>query len=146
MTQRDNRPYTSPRCSINLVHNTNWEPNLALEQLDTLQSQFENLEFLAFADLSSKLVLLTSSSCSLDRAALDTLARDATLCLSGFDEPSIGAGQAASAVRRTSSTAELFVRNASEPTEALICVGSTALDTNALLPAALACLEEFGQK
>ena len=98
--------------------------------LNAVCETFDGCETLAYADLSTKLVLATNDAPGQTRETLNDLCEEATVILQdGF----IG-------VIGTSSGFRLFFRDRIEPSEGLICVCSLGTDVARLLPAAQECL------
>ncbi|MEM6940258.1 MAG: hypothetical protein AAF943_04650 [Pseudomonadota bacterium] len=98
--------------------------------LNAVCEAFEGCDTLAYADLSTKLVLATNESTELPRDALNTLCEDATVLLSeGF-----------TCVIGTEAGFRIFLRDPVETTDGMICLCARSADIEALLPAVKDCL------
>ena len=97
------------------------------DALDTLRSEIPGCSLVAFADLSSKIVLTASSATNPAREELDALSAAAHLVLDGAvaDGAAPVWGQetaAATAMLLSGSEARVFMRSPGANPEALICV------------------------
>ena len=98
------------------------------DALDTLRSEIPGCSLVAFADLSSKIVLTASSATQPDREELDALSAAAHLALDGSiadgASPVFGGetALAETAMLLSASEARVFMRSPGENPEALICV------------------------
>jgi hypothetical protein len=100
------------------------------EALDSLRSEIPECSLVAFADLSSKIVLTASAAMKPAREELDALSAAAHLALDGAVAESAAAVWSSSAADATAETAMLlsanearvFMRSPGENPEALICV------------------------
>ncbi len=101
--------------------------------LNAVCDAFQGCDTLAYADLSTKLVLATNDASQQTRDALNELGSEAAIILS---EGNIG-------VVGTSEGFRLFLRDPDEPTEALICLCALDTDVEALVPEAQKCLAEL---
>lgn len=98
--------------------------------LDAVCESFDGCETLAYADLSTQLVLATNQTASHTRDTLNDLCAEAKLILS---DGHVGVVGSVTGFR-------LFVRDRTEPTDGLICLCTLETDVANLLPAAQACL------
>lgn len=101
--------------------------------LNKVCARFEGCDTLAYADLSTDLVLATNDDSSLPRDTLNTLCAEARVVLNGGDLALIG----------TAKGFRIFLRAASEPDDGLICICDLGTDVEAVVPAAQACLAEL---
>lgn len=98
------------------------------DALDTLRSEIPGCSLVAFADLSSKIVLTASSATQPAREDLDALSAAAHLALDGSiadgAAPVLGGetALAETAMLLSASEARVFMRSPGENPEALICV------------------------
>ncbi|MEO9823208.1 MAG: hypothetical protein ABJF50_02190 [Paracoccaceae bacterium] len=97
------------------------------EALDALRSEIPGCSLVAFADLSSKIVLTSSSATNPAREKLDALSAAAHLVLDGaIAEGAVpiwgDQNTAETAMLLSSSEARVFMRSPGENPEALICV------------------------
>ncbi len=101
--------------------------------LNAVCDRFDGCETLAYADLSTQLVLATNAAASQPRDTLNELCAEAKLILKdGF----VG-------VVGTDSGFRLFVRDRNEPTDSLICLCTLGTDVAGLLPAVQDCLSKI---
>lgn len=98
--------------------------------LDAVCETFDGCETLAYADLSTQLVLATNEAASQTRDTLNDLCAEAKLILSDGYVGVVG----------TSNGFRLFVRDRAEPTDGLICLCGLETDVANLLHAAQDCL------
>ena len=101
--------------------------------LDGFCAAFEGCETLAYADLSTQLVLATNSEAEEPRDALNLLCEEAKLVLDGGHLGIVG----------TATGFRVFLRDLVEPSDGLICICSLRTDMDAFLPAAQDCLAEL---
>lgn len=116
---------------------------MATEDLDALQSQFPKCETLAFADLSTDMILVTNSNAPLQREALNALCADATKSLGKPGSPNFGDGQSDTAMVATRDQLTIFLRANGEPTDVLCCVCQPDIDVSAFLTAARPTLQKI---
>ncbi|MGB3147870.1 MAG: hypothetical protein WBA91_08960 [Paracoccaceae bacterium] len=112
-------------------------------ELDALKERFPACETLAFADLSTGMVLVTNSDTPLERRGLDQLCGEAELLLGGAGSRPLGEKPAAMALVSSQDRVRLFLRAGQEPNDALCCVVTPELDLAAFLPAADATLQKI---
>lgn len=116
------------------------------DELDALQNRFPECETLAYADLTTGMVLVTNSSTPLERHGLNRLSADAALLLGGADEtPHLGTALPASAIVSSQDGVSLFLRAEDQPNDALLCIGRGGLDLAAFIPEAQACLKRISE-
>lgn len=99
--------------------------------LNALCDQFDGCDTVAFADLSTRMVLVTNSQTPESQDTLNALCQEADQLLQGGNQALVG----------TSTQLRLFVRATAEPSDALCCVCDISTDVAALLPALQTCLE-----
>ena len=116
---------------------------MVVDELDTLREQFDGCETLAFADLSTQMILVTNSGSSLRREALDNLCAEAALLLGTKGEVPLGHNTTNNAVVLNGRSVRIFVRNAAEPSDALCCICGPQTDIAGLAAAANACLNRI---
>ncbi len=116
------------------------------DDLDSLRASFAACETVAFADLSSRMVLVTSSERKLRQEALDALCEEAGLL---FEGPKGGApifssdDGADTAIFATQDGVDVFLRATSEPTDVLCCRCGAEIDVAAFITEARAQLEKI---
>lgn len=116
---------------------------MVVEQLDALKAKFEGCETLAFADLSTQMILVTNTDTSYRREALDSLCSEAVLALGNGKKASLGDTPPVTAFVATKSQLRIFLRAPDEPTDALCCVCTPGVDVAAFLDDARPCLERI---
>lgn len=96
------------------------------EALDELRAEIPGCSLVAFADLSSKIVLTASAATNPAREELDALSMAAHLALDGAvaqgAAPVLGEESSGTAMLLSASEARVFMRSPGENPEALICV------------------------
>lgn len=112
---------------------------MASDELDEIQRQVPACNTLAYADLSTEMVLITNSDTPLERHGLNRLCSEAVLLLGAG-----GATRTQSALVSTQDEIRFFLRSDLHPTDVLICVGGSDLDLSALRPLASAFLRRQG--
>jgi hypothetical protein len=116
------------------------------DELDALQSRFPECETLAYADLTTGMVLVTNSNTPLERHGLNQLSADAALLLGGAeDTPHFGTGIPASAIVSSQDAVRLFLRAEGHPNDALLCISRGEIDLAAFIPEAQACLQRISE-
>ena len=113
------------------------------DDLDALHSKFPACETLAFADLSTKMILVTNTDSPHQREALDTLCAEAALTLGPAGNPAIGDSPSDAAFIATRDQIKIFLRAESEPTDVLCCICQPDLDIPAFLSEARPCLQKI---
>lgn len=114
---------------------------MVADKLDALQNKFAGCETIAFADLSTQMILVTNSSTEYRRETLDQLCAEAALTLGGRNRPLLGDQPGNAAFVATGSQLRIFLRASQEPTDVLCCVCAPDTDIDAFLAEARACLE-----
>ena len=102
-------------------------------ELDEMRSALQGCSLVAYTDLSSQLVLCTSSATSPMQEEMNALSRAAQLALDGaFAEGAAmawgGAAPAEFAVLMADEDTRLFLRSPANATEALMCVCGPGTD------------------
>lgn len=116
------------------------------DELDALQNRFPVCETLAYADLTTGMVLVTNSNTPLERHGLNRLSADAALLLGGAqDTPQVGTQVPASVIVGSQDTVSVFLRAEHQPNDALLCIGAGELDLAAFIPEAQACLKRISE-
>ncbi len=116
---------------------------MVVEELNNLRQAVPGCDVVAFADLSTQMVLVTSSDQSVPREEMDALSAEGAAVLGhGADGP-LGLGRPGSAVVATSTGLRIFLRAASEPSDALCCMAKSGMDVAAFLTAARPCLDRI---
>ena len=119
-------------------------------ELDEMRVGLKGCTLVAFTDLSSSLVLSTSAASKPVQEELNALGRTASLTLNG--ELSEGAAKvwsesgdvpAETAMLLTGSEARVFLRAASNPNEALVCICAPGIALDAVIDSGLATLDRI---
>ncbi len=116
---------------------------MVVDALDRLQSSFAGCETLAFADLSTQMILVTNSTTASPRETLDALCKEAALTLGTKGKIAVGSDQSATAIVSGQDQLRVFMRASQEPSDVLCCVCQPDVDVVEFLPAARACLEQI---
>lgn len=115
------------------------------DELDALQARFPECETLAYADLTTGMILVTNSHTPLERNALNRLCAEATAVLGTGEAPPMGSTTAETALVSDQEGVRLFLRAPGLPNDALLCVGKAGLDLAAFSPEAKACLQRISE-
>lgn len=117
------------------------------EALDELRAEIPGCSLVAFADLSSKIVLTASAATNPAREELDALSVAANVALDGAiaqgAAPVLGEESAASAMLLSASEARVFLRSPGENPEALICVCAPDCNLEVVMDCARATLNRI---
>lgn len=116
---------------------------MATEDLDALHSKFPQCETLAFADLSTDMILVTNSDAPESREKLDALCDDAAKSLGKPGSPNFGDGDSDTALIATRDRLTIFIRASGEPTDVLCCICKPDLDVSSFLLAARPTLQKI---
>lgn len=113
---------------------------MVVDKLDALRQKHEGCTALAFADLSTKMILVTDSGSNLRREALDALCAEAALLLGAGGKPALADKPSDRASVVTTGQLRVFLRAEKEPNDVLCCVCGPVMDSDAFVADALACL------
>ena len=113
---------------------------MVVDELDALRERYEDCTALAFADLSTKMILVADSGSNLRREALDALCAEAALLLGANGKPALADKSSDLASVVTSGQLRVFLRAEQEPNDVLCCVCGPMMDSDAFVADALACL------
>ncbi|MFT4917133.1 MAG: hypothetical protein ACI9ND_003167 [Yoonia sp.] len=116
---------------------------MATEDLDALFNQFPQCKTLAFADLSTNMVLVTNTNAPQRREALNALCADAAKSLGKPGRPNFGEGQSDTALIATRDQLTIFLRASGEPADVLCCVCQPDIDVSAFINAARPTLQKI---
>ena len=103
------------------------------EALNALCDKFDGCETLAYADLSTRMVLVTNSKTPESQDTLNALCQEADLLLKSGD----------CAISGSAGQMHLFVRATKEPSDALCCKCTAGTDFAGLIPALQSCLDSI---
>jgi hypothetical protein len=115
------------------------------EDLGAVVKAFPQARLVAFADLSSRMILTSAGPLSTTQEHLDRLCNQARAC---FDDPlfslSVGAfGEPHGAVVMGPDSLRLFLRSDVEPADALCCICDPGIDLAAFVPKIRETLESI---
>jgi hypothetical protein len=115
------------------------------EDLGAVVKAFPQARLVAFADLSSRMILTSAGPLSTTQEHLDRLCSQARAC---FDDPlfslSVGAfGEPHGAVVMGPDNLRLFLRSDVEPADALCCICDPGIDLAAFVPKIRETLESI---
>lgn len=112
------------------------------DDLDALRSSVTGCHTVAYADISSGLVLSVSAARRRKQEEMDRLSARAREYLDAPVPP--GLDPAATAIDLAPDSTTVFLRSPAEPLEVLCCVGSSAMDVGQLLAAARDTMGRLG--
>jgi len=116
---------------------------MAVEDLDALHAQFPQCETIAFADLSTDMILVTNSAAPDSREEMNALCAAAVKSLGKPGMPNFGEQESDTALVATRDKLTIFLRADGEPTDVLCCVSAPDLDVPAFLLAARPTLQKI---
>lgn len=103
--------------------------------LDRVSEAVPGCDVVAYADLSTQMVLVTNSNCTLARDALNQLCAQAQTVLATGMQAFCG----------TDADMRVFMRNPSDATEAICCQAGSDVDVGALMAALGSCFESLSE-
>lgn len=115
------------------------------DDLGAVVKAFPQARLVAFADLSSRMILTSAGPLSMTQEHLDRLCNQAR---ASFDDPlfslSVGAfGEPHGAVVMGPDGLRLFIRSEAEPADALCCICDPGIDLGAFVPKIRETLESI---
>ena len=116
---------------------------MVVDALDALQNKFAGCETVAFADLSTQMILVTNSETQYRRETLDMLCAEAALALGSKNKPMLGDQAGDAAFVATRNQLRIFLRASQEPSDVLCCVCAPDIDIAGFLSDARPCLEKI---
>lgn len=116
---------------------------MVVDELNSLRKAVPGCDVVAFADLSTQMVLVTSSDRSIPREEMDALSAEGSAVLGRSKDGPLGLGRPGSAVVATSTGLRIFLRASAEPSDALCCIAKSDLDVAAFLAQARPCLDRI---
>lgn len=116
---------------------------MVVDELDALSGKFEGCRTVAFADLSSQMILVTNSASKLSREVLDALCAEAIFMLGRSKKQAFGTEPSTLAVVAGRQDMYVFIRAAAEPHDALCCICAAETDLDAFVADARQCLERI---
>lgn len=111
--------------------------------LDKLHDKFPGCETLGFADLVTRMMLITNSGTTYRREDLDALCAEAALAFGPPDAPPLGDMAASTIFVATPDHLRIYLRDLRDPAEALCCVCSYNVPVDIFLTDARQCLEQI---
>ncbi|SFJ88998.1 hypothetical protein [Jannaschia pohangensis] len=111
---------------------------MVAELLDGLTARHGACRVVAYADLSSRMVLVTNSAASTPREALNALCKEAAAALQ--DNPLTPPETCDVAITTAPDRVQVFLRLPTEDSEALCCICDPHLDLSAFVEEARDCL------
>lgn len=116
---------------------------MVVDELDALRERFEGCSAVAFADLSTKMILVTDSRSNLRREALDALCEEAALLLGANGKPALADKPSGMASVASTSQLRVFLRAENEPNDVLCCICGPKMDADKFVAHACACLDRI---
>jgi len=116
---------------------------MVVDDLDALQGKFAGCETVAFADLSTQMILVTNTDSSQRRESLDLLCAEAALALGSNKKQAFGDTPSSAAFIATKDQLRIFLRAPDEPADVLCCVCKPDVDVASFLSDARPCLEKI---
>ena len=116
---------------------------MVVDELDKLVEAHEGCTTVAFADLSTRMVLVTNSLSTMPREVLDRICVQAAVTLGDAGKTTLGEMPASMALAADKSSVHLFLRATDEPSDVLCCVCSTDVDFDKIVAQAQACLRRI---
>ena len=116
---------------------------MVVDELDALKNGDAACEMIAFADLSTKMILVTDSAASRPREVLDALCHEAATLLGGRNAPILGTKPVNSAIWATQSSVRVFLRAPGEPNDVLCCICAPNVNVGKFVARAAQCLDRI---
>lgn len=116
---------------------------MVVDELDALHGKFASCETIAFADLSTQMILVTNTDTKEPREALDLLCAEAALALGTAKKRAFGDTPSSAAFVATKNQLRIFLRAPDEPADVLCCVCKPDVDVASFLSDARPCLEKI---
>ena len=113
------------------------------DTLNALHDQFAGCHTLAFADLSTQMVLVTNTPSTTTREHLDALCAEAASAFGPAGLPALGTHPASTVIIATPDHVRLYLRDPQEPADALCCVCDHTVVVGDFLEKARICLEQI---
>ena len=116
---------------------------MVVNELDTLREASVGCQAIAFADLSTRMILVTDTQSKLPREALDALCVQAASVLGANGKIALGAHPSRIALVAEKSVVRLFLRASDEPNDVLCCVCASSVDVDEFVAKATECLNRI---
>jgi hypothetical protein len=106
---------------------------MVVDELDALRNANQGCEMLAFADLSTQMILVTDTAANAPRETLDRLCNEAMTMLGAGRKVVLGEEPSTAALVANSEGVRVFLRAEEEPNDVLCCVCAPELDVEAFV-------------
>lgn len=116
---------------------------MVVAELDTLRKTSTSCQTVAFADLSTQMILVTDTQSTLPREALDTLCKQAASVLDVSGKAALGVNPARMALVADKTSVRLFFRAPDEPSDVICCVCTPDVDVAQFVADATDCLNRI---
>ena len=116
---------------------------MVVDALDDLRNANPGCQMVAFADMSTDMILVTDSGTSQPREVLDALCREAGAVLGKKGKTQFGEHPGSVAVWATQASLRVFLRAPGEPNDVLCCVCAPNVNVGKLVANASACLDRI---
>lgn len=116
---------------------------MVVNELDALRDKYKGCLTIAFADLSTQMILVTDSGSNHRREVLDKLCAEAALLLGSGAKLALGLQPSNAAIVANKSALRVFVRANDEPNDVLCCICASSVDAGAFLADARASLDRI---
>jgi len=113
------------------------------DEINKLREEFDGCKLVAFADLSSKMVLLTSSRKKIPQENLDHLCAEAAIMFKGAAANLNKDAAPITALVADGDHTNIYLRNATGADDVLCCVCGPDVDLTAFLTSAQARLDQI---
>lgn len=116
---------------------------MVVDALDDLLSKCAECRTIAFADLSTQMILVTDTASTLPREALDRLSKQAAEALGLNGRTVLGEKPGQAAVLADKSAVHVFLRASDEPDDVLCCVCTPDVNLDRFLADATDCVNRI---
>jgi len=116
---------------------------MVVDELDALRDTQDACRTIAFADLSTRMILVTDTASNLPREALDALCRQAATMLGTRSKVVLGVRPSQTALLANKSSVRVFLRSPDEPNDVLCCVCTPNVDLDKFIASASECLNRI---
>lgn len=114
------------------------------ELINTMTDQYPECVIAAYADLSTRVSLLTAGPVEVPREALDELCAEAAITLGTIDVPSFGADPCHVAIKMVDHAVFIYMRTADDPNDAYLFMCRPEVDVDGFVKTAQAGLAKTG--
>ena len=116
---------------------------MVVNELDTLLAASVGCQAIAFADLSTRMILVTDTRSKLPRETLDALCVQAATVLGAHGKIGLGANPSRLALLAEKTSVHLFLRASDEQDDVLCCVCAPDVNVDKLVDEATKCLNRI---